>query len=723
MPSDLTPLWISLKVAGLATIFAFFVGIAAAYWMLGYRGPGKSVLEGVFVAPLVLPPTVVGFLLLMLFGRSGPLAPLLQALGVRVIFTWYGAVISATVVAFPLMYRTALGAFEQVDITLLQVARTLGAREGRIFWRILLPLSVPGLVAGMTLSFARALGEFGATLMVAGNIPGRTQTMPMAIYFAVQAGAMGQAWTWVLIIMVVSLAGILAANAWQARRRDLGKTENRKPKTEESSAVGQWAEEHGLPNAPYGSLQNPKSPIQNSPRPTPSPSPEGNRTIHNSLAASHQPYSANVPSPHLPTSPPPHPPTLREAAPRLPPIHPSTSSGQRPSTHPLPTPPPSLSVTIHKSLGAFPLDVQFTAGPEALGILGASGSGKSMTLRCIAGVETPDRGRIVLNGRVLFDRDRGINLPSCQRRVGLLFQTYALFPHLTIAENIGFGLQHLPRLERRQRVSGWLSMMHLQGLGDRYPQQISGGQQQRVALARALAPNPEVLLLDEPLSALDTYLRSQVEQQLIKTLATYPGMALFVTHNLEEVFRVCPQVMVMAAGQAVTHGTRHQVFERPGSAIAAQITGCKNFSRAIPLSAHTLRAEDWGCTLQVAEPIPPNLSQVGFRAHQVQFVDTPHAPNTFPAWVVSTSETPHRVTLFLKLHHPPDADSASARVTPYAPYDLQVEVFKEKWHGLNRHPLPWHIHLAPERILLLSDRPQPPPSTMAPRPTYADALS
>ncbi|NMF85600.1 molybdate ABC transporter permease subunit [Nodosilinea sp. P-1105] len=664
MPSDLTPLWISLKVAGLATIFAFFVGIAAAYWMLGYRGPGKSVLEGVFVAPLVLPPTVVGFLLLMLFGRSGPLAPLLQALGVRVIFTWYGAVISATVVAFPLMYRTALGAFEQVDITLLQVARTLGAREGRIFWRILLPLSVPGLVAGMTLSFARALGEFGATLMVAGNIPGRTQTMPMAIYFAVQAGAMGQAWTWVLIIMVVSLAGILAANAWQARRRDLGKTENRKPKTEESSAVGQWAEEHGLPNAPYGSLQNPKSPIQNSPRPT-------------------------------------HP---------LP-------------TPPLPTPPPSLSVTLHKSLGAFPLDVQFTAGPEALGILGASGSGKSMTLRCIVGVETPDRGRIVLNGRVLFDRDRGINLPSCQRRVGLLFQTYALFPHLTIAENIGFGLQHLPRLERRQRVSGWLSMMHLQGLGDRYPQQISGGQQQRVALARALAPNPEVLLLDEPLSALDTYLRSQVEQQLIKTLATYPGIALFVTHNLEEVFRVCPQVMVMAAGQAVTHGTRHQVFERPGSAIAAQITGCKNFSRAIPLSAHTLRAEDWGCTLQVAEPIPPNLSQVGFRAHQVQFVDTPHAPNTFPAWVVSTSETPHRVTLFLKLHHPPDADSASARVTPYAPYDLQVEVFKEKWHGLNRHPLPWHIHLAPERILLLSDRPQPPPSTMAPRPTYADALS
>ncbi len=703
MPSDLTPLWISLKVAGLATVFAFFIGIAAAYWMLGYRGPGKSVLEGVFVAPLVLPPTVVGFLLLMLFGRSGPLAPLLQALGVRVIFTWYGAVLSATVVAFPLMYRTALGAFEQVDITLLQVARTLGAREWRIFWRILLPLSVPGLLAGMTLSFARALGEFGATLMVAGNIPGRTQTMPMAIYFAVQAGAMGQAWTWVLMIMVVSLSGILAANAWQARRQGLGKTENRKPKTEDSAPVGQLAQEHGLPNAPYGSLQNPKSPIQNSPRPTPSPSPEGNRTIHNSLAASHLP----IPSTPLllrsrfanrAGSPPPHSPTPHS-----------------------PPPPPSLAVTLHKSLGPFPLDVQFTAGPEALGILGASGAGKSITLRCIAGVETPERGRIVLNGRVLFDRDRGINLPSCERRVGLLFQTYALFTHLTIAENVGFGLQHLPRLERWQRVSWWLGVMHLQELGNRYPQQISGGQQQRVALARALAPNPEVLLLDEPLSALDTYLRSQVEQQLIKTLATYPGIALFVTHNLEEVFRVCPQVMVMAAGQAVTHGTRHQVFERPGSAIAAQITGCKNFSRATPLSAHTLRAEDWDCTLAVVEPLPPSLSQVGFRAHQVEFVDHPHAPNTFPAWVVATSETPHRMTLFLKLHRPPETDLSPDRRAVTAPYDLQVELFKEKWQVLQQRPLPWHVHLAPERILLLSDRPQPTPPTMNPLPAHANA--
>jgi molybdate transport system permease protein len=643
----LSPLWISLKVASLATVVAFFTGIAAAYWMLGYRGPGKSLIEGLLIAPLVLPPTVVGFLLLLVFGSNGPLGPLLQAVGMQIIFTWYGAAIAATVVAFPLMYRTALGAFEQIDPALMQVARTLGAREGRIFWQILLPLAGPGLLAGLTLAFARALGEFGATLMVAGNIPGRTQTMPMAIYFAVEAGAMAEAWGWVAIILTVSLSGILAANVWQGQQRG-GKNEKRKTKNEDSRSVGQNFSSGDAARRHSQSKGLTKFKIQNSPS-----------------------------SPHHPITPSP--------------------------PHPLP---PTLSLSLHKPLATFPLNVAFTAGADALGILGASGSGKSMTLRCIAGVETPERGQIVLNGRVLFDSDRGINLPSHRRRVGLLFQTYALFPHLTIAENIGFGLQHLPRLERSQRVSGWLGAMQLQGLGDRYPHQLSGGQQQRVALARALAPEPEVLLLDEPLSALDTYLRSQVEQQLIATLASYRGVTLFVTHNLEEVFRVCPQIMVMAAGQTVAAGTRHQVFEQPGSAIAAQITGCKNFSRATPLSATTLRAEAWRCTLTVAEAIPQHLSQIGFRAHQIQFVEDLSQPNTFAAWVVATSETPHRVTVFLKLHAAPVSLEQESNDDAY---DLQAEVFKETWLRLRPQPLPWYVQLAPERVLLLSDRPEPAP--------------
>src|ERR687885_1306711 len=222
MLPEMSPLWISLKTAIFATFITFFVGIIAAYWMLNYRGKWKSLIEGIFVCPLILPPTVVGFLLLLLFGKNGPLGQLLLSLNFTIVFTWYAAVIAATAVAFPLMYKTALGAFEQIDANLLRVARTLGASEWTIFWRITLPLAMPGILAGTTLAFARALGEFGATLMLAGNIPGQTQTIPMAIYFAVEAGAMNEAWVWVLVILGISLSGIIAVNYWGREIKDRG---------------------------------------------------------------------------------------------------------------------------------------------------------------------------------------------------------------------------------------------------------------------------------------------------------------------------------------------------------------------------------------------------------------------------------------------------------------------------------------------------------------------
>jgi molybdate ABC transporter permease protein len=219
VPLDLSPLWISLKVSLLATVITFFAGIAVAYWMFGYRGKGKSLLEGIFISPLILPPTVVGFLLLLFFGRNGPVGKLFLSFDFSVVFTWYGAVITAMVVSFPLMYRTVLGAFEQVDASLLAVARTLGASEWAVFRRIMLPLALPGVLAGVVLAFARALGEFGATLMLAGNIPGQTQTIPMAIYFAVEAGALNEAWFWAVVILLMSLSGIFAVNFWQEQQK------------------------------------------------------------------------------------------------------------------------------------------------------------------------------------------------------------------------------------------------------------------------------------------------------------------------------------------------------------------------------------------------------------------------------------------------------------------------------------------------------------------------
>jgi molybdate ABC transporter permease protein len=174
---DWSPLWISLKIAGLATVLTFFAGLTSARLMLEYRSKFRGVIDTILISPLVLPPTVVVFLLLLLLGKNSWVGQLLNQWGITVIFTWQAAVISAVVVSFPLMYRTTLGAFEQIDRNLLAAARTLGHSEWSIFWLVMIPLAYQGIVGGTILAFARALGEFGATLMLAGNIPGQTQTV------------------------------------------------------------------------------------------------------------------------------------------------------------------------------------------------------------------------------------------------------------------------------------------------------------------------------------------------------------------------------------------------------------------------------------------------------------------------------------------------------------------------------------------------------------------
>ncbi|MEG4419939.1 molybdate ABC transporter permease subunit [Microcoleus sp. LAD1_D5] len=588
----------------MATFITFFLGIAAARWMLSTRIRGKALIEGILISPLVLPPTVVGFLLLLLFGRNGAIGQFLLQFDFTIIFTWQAAAITATVVSFPLMYKTALGAFEQIDANLLNAARTLGASEWQVFWRIMLPLAWPGILGGTILAFARALGEFGATLMLAGNIPGQTQTIPMAIYFAVEAGDMGQAAIWVLIILSISLSVLTVVNFWTNLQRT-------SPKANSSQRLQSNLPKFASSFTTQSQKQQPKS---------------------------------------------------------------------------------GLCLRIFKPLSSFALDVGFDIGPEVLGILGASGSGKSMTLRCLAGLETPSSGKIVVNGKVLFDSAQGINVPSKDRRIGFLFQNYALFPHLSVAQNIAFGLQHLSESEQKLRVKEQLISVQMSGLENRYPHELSGGQQQRVALARAIAPSPELLLLDEPFSALDTHLRSQLERELMQTLANYRGITLFVSHNLEEVYRVCKNLLVLAQGRPIAFDTKENIFDRPGNFTVAQLTGCKNFSAAKPIAETVVEAIDWGCTLTVVEPIPKSLVSVGIRAHQLSFVSGCDRENTFACWIASTVETPHRVTLYLKLHSPPN-DSQD--------YQLQAEVFKEKWRAIKDNPFPWYVHFEPIRLILM----------------------
>jgi molybdate transport system permease protein len=216
---DWSPLLISLATSLAATAVTLVAGLAAAAWRQNRAGAGAALVDGIFILPLVLPPTVVGFLLLLLFGRNGPLGKLLLQFGATVVFSWPATVIAATVVAFPLMYITARAALEQVDPHLLQAARTLGASEARIFREVALPLAWPGVLAGTILSFARALGEFGATLMLAGNIPGKTETIPIAIYFAVEANEIQRAMAWCAVDVGISVALLGGLYYWTHAQR------------------------------------------------------------------------------------------------------------------------------------------------------------------------------------------------------------------------------------------------------------------------------------------------------------------------------------------------------------------------------------------------------------------------------------------------------------------------------------------------------------------------
>ena len=218
---DFSPLWISLKTAFLATIITSIIGIFISYKMANYKGRGRGFIDGIFTLPLILPPTVIGFFLLLLCGKNGFVGKIFMSFNKNIIFSWSATVIAATVVAFPMMYSTCRSAFEQIDKNMISAARTLGLSETKIFFKIAIPLAWPGIIGGLVLSFARALGEFGATLMIAGNIPGRTQTMPVAIFFAVEGGDMNKAMLWVLIIVAISFIMIFLLNFWSDKQQKL----------------------------------------------------------------------------------------------------------------------------------------------------------------------------------------------------------------------------------------------------------------------------------------------------------------------------------------------------------------------------------------------------------------------------------------------------------------------------------------------------------------------
>lgn len=349
-----------------------------------------------------------------------------------------------------------------------------------------------------------------------------------------------------------------------------------------------------------------------------------------------------------------------------------------------------LSVDIIKKLLNFTLDIQFEAGLNALGLLGASGSGKTMTLRCIAGLEKPDKGRIVLNGRVLFDSEKGIDIPCRKRKIGFVFQNYALFPNMTVEENIGFALERLGKRQREGKVAKMIEMIRLQGMEKRYPSQLSGGQQQRVALARALAIEPEALLLDEPFSALDNHLRSQMCKQLTEILSDYKGVTVFVTHDMEEAYRVCNNLVILKDGSIEAQGNKEKLFRAPPTLSTALLTGHKNFSSANYINKNELQAIDWGIKLKTKEPLTKEIKYVAIGSKYIRLASDDDKDNVFQCRPVFVSESPFELTVYLSFKKEPSGlDDCQ----------LQWDISREMWVNLKRYPLPWKICLDSEKLI------------------------
>lgn len=396
----------------------------------------------------------------------------------------------------------------------------------------------------------------------------------------------------------------------------------------------------------------------------------------------------------------------------------------------------SIFVNIEKNLGSFHLKVKFESGNDTLALLGASGCGKSMTLKCIAGIERPDRGRIVVDGITLFDSEKHINLTPQERRVGLMFQNYALFPNMTVLQNIRTGAKREKEKSRREEmVTQVMESFGLTSLAKRYPHQLSGGQQQRVALARILVSDPHILLLDEPFSALDSHLRFKLEQEVRSVIRSFGKSVLLVSHDRDEVFRMADRIAVMENGRIDAIGTKKEVFADPKTRTGAMLTGCKNISAVERREDGRIYAKDWGMELTLGREVAAStasdegaaarraasMQYIGIRMHDIQLLEevdaetkqalderyglcqpvamrpdntrdaAPDMPeNTFRCQVVEEIENPFSMTILLRPMDRPDA------------LPIGLETDKENWNAHRGEIV--LIHIPAESILLLEER-------------------
>ena len=349
----------------------------------------------------------------------------------------------------------------------------------------------------------------------------------------------------------------------------------------------------------------------------------------------------------------------------------------------------TLKIDIHKEIGNFQLNMKAETTSKRIGILGASGCGKSMTLKCIAGIEKFSQGYVIFNDRILADTAKKINLKPQKRRLGYLFQNYALFPTMTVEKNIAMGLGGRDKEEVRQKVTEMISRFKLNGLEKQIPDQLSGGQQQRTAIARIMAYEPELIMLDEPIAALDGHLNERLVLEMQEMLVDYQGTVLLVSHNREEIYQMTDEVFVMADGRLICQGSTKEVFRNPQILDAARLTGCKNISPAEKRGEYAVYAKDWDLLLQTAEPVADDCRYVGIRAHHL-VPATERGENCFEPQLISVIAAPFETVRLV-------ANSKAA---------VKNEIWwKTAKNGLDeeKNQMPPYLQMPKENLLLLRD--------------------
>lgn len=354
----------------------------------------------------------------------------------------------------------------------------------------------------------------------------------------------------------------------------------------------------------------------------------------------------------------------------------------------------AVFVDIEKRFKDFQLKVKIDSNVSSMGILGASGSGKSMTLRCIAGIETPDFGKIVINGKTVFDSEKGINEKPQKRRVGYLFQDYALFPSMTVETNISCGFRG-DKGKAKEKIQEYIHRYHLDGLEKRYPSQLSGGQKQRVALARMMIGEPEVILLDEPFSALDSYLKDVLQRDMKEFLQEYKGDMILVTHSREEVFRFCHSLTLLKDGQILVTGNTKGLFEQPETVEAARLTGCKNITAIERLDAHHIYACDWKMKLYTEKEVLLEHTHAAIRGHWLVsekkcLLDLSQEENAISVNVIECIETPFEYQYLVKCGNTQESEP--------------VWWIKQKnGETLSEENSPVLLYFPPDRVMLLKE--------------------